>query len=57
MKKALLHFLMSGAMLLMGTVPSFACPPQHDVPEPATMSMMGIFVAGLIAYRSVKGRK
>jgi len=61
-KKGMLHLVMSAAVLLIGAIPSFAQdwdwhPPHHSVPEPSTMLLIGAGVAGLAAYRFVKGRR
>ena len=57
MKKILLYLVMSTATLLVGVVPSFAGGPPPPLPEPATIVLMGVGVAGLVAYRVIKRRK
>jgi len=60
--KEMLYSIMLAAVLLIGAIPSFAQdwdwhPPHHSVPEPSTMLLIGAGVAGLAAYRFVKGRR
>lgn len=67
MKKGILHLVMSATVLLIGAIPGFAqnwdwnwpppTPPTYEASEPSTMLLIGMGVAGLAAYRFVKGRR
>jgi len=57
-KKGMLNLVMSATVSLAGAVPGFACdPPHHEVPESSTILLLGAGMAGLAAYKLVKGRR